>query len=110
MIICYHGTIEENVESIQKNGFNELTYFSFNLADAIAFGGLYVFSVRFYRDSFKSDLNNRDWWQFRNNEIIRPTEIVCLKKYNIEQIYHNKKLSKMVFEHNLDRKKIRRQK
>ena len=104
MIICYHGTKEENAKSIQLIGFKVLSYFSFNLADAIAFGGPYIFSVRFHRSFFNSDLNNRDWWQFRNNEIVQSTEIVCLRKYDVETLYHNKELGNVIFEHNLEKK------
>jgi len=79
MRVCFHGTIKENIKSILEIGFNADTWFALHLEDAIAFGGEYVFSVKFPDDI-------PDNWQFHNLNPVPLNRIVELKKYKIRKI------------------------
>ncbi len=79
--IVYHGTTKENAENISKNGFKSNTYFALNLADALEFGGKYIFSVV---------LNCIDKnWQPRPRRAVSKNRIVRLIKVNPKMIYDN---------------------
>lgn len=94
MQICYHGTSEENANSIQKNGFNHGSWFAKNLQDALAFGGSYIFEVAFEKPL-------PDHWQFHAEIVIPPERIVSQKVYTQKLIFENSELRNKVFESNL---------
>ena len=95
LCICYHGTSKQNAESIMKTGFKKWTYFAKHLEDSIGYGGEYVFEVQFEKDKLK------DNWQFINHEVIPPSRIVGLTKYDAEELYDNSELRQQIFESNL---------
>ncbi len=74
MIVAYHGTVEENVTSIQHYGFRKGTYFAFQVEDALEFGGPYVFTVGFSSDPLKWH-GVSDGWQFWIREPLPPSTI-----------------------------------
>ena len=79
MILAYHGTVEENVTSIQRYGFRGGTYFAFQVEDALAFGGPCVFTVGFSDDPLKWH-GVPDGWQFHLREPLPPSVIMSLSK------------------------------
>ena len=79
--IAYHGTTKENADNISKNGFKPNTYFAFNLADALEFGGEYIFSVVLSCGG-KS-------WQPRPKRAVSKNRITRLIKVNPKMIYEN---------------------
>lgn len=91
MKICYHGTNEENAQSILKEGFRPESWFARHLEDAIGKGGLHVFQVAFD--------DPPDEWQFHLNEDtwIKPDRILGYNIYQVEQKLDNKTLRKEVF-------------
>jgi len=79
--IVFHGTKKENTGLILKNGFKKNTYFALNLADALEFGGEYIFYV-----VLKCGDEN---WEPRNKRVISPNRITRLIKINPKMIYEN---------------------
>lgn len=100
--IVYHGTTEENAKKILKEGFKEYTYFAKNLADAIGFGGGYVFAVALEHKYASEWFEHFRCWQIKNKNHIPITKIVSLRKYSIEELFRNKKKGKEVFERSLE--------
>lgn len=84
--IYYHGTNEENARSILKNGFKEGTYFTWDLHAALVMGGMWIFGI--YLEDKSPE---KSYWEWRNSEIIPPTKILYLRKFNIDCIYDNEK-------------------
>ena len=81
--IVFHGTKKEFVNSILQKGFKPNTYFAVNLADALEFGGEYIFYVVLKLDK---DDNN---WQPRCKRTVPPTRITRLIKVNPKILYEN---------------------
>lgn len=81
MTIFYHGTTEENAQSILKEGFRIGTWFAAHLEDALAFGGPYVFRVRIDYET--------STWQFHTLIPIEKESIQSLVFYNPKEIYTN---------------------
>ena len=78
--ICYHGTNAKSAISIAKTGFRPWSHFARKIEDAVAFGGKYVFSVRFDQSKMpEDDENDQDNWQFHNIHTIPPSEIILLE-------------------------------
>ncbi len=90
MRICYHGTNEENAQSILKEGFRPESWFAHHLEDAIDKGGMHVFEVAFD--------DPPDYWQFFLNKWVKPDRIVGYKIYQVEQKLDNDDLRKEVFD------------
>jgi len=91
MRICYHGTNEENAQSILKEGFRPESWFARHLEDAIEKGGIHVFQVAFD--------DPPDHWQFSFEDTwIKPDRIVSYKIYRVEQKIENEALRKEVFD------------
>lgn len=93
MIICYHGTNEENAKSILQQGFRPYTFFARHMEDAIAFGGEHVFEIAMHEVP--------DGWQFMFNTWIDSNQIVSYNIYRKTQITENKELRNKVFESNI---------
>ena len=81
--IYYHGTSKENSELILKNGFQPLTYFTWDLHSALVMGGMYIFGIYF------DDKDISDYWEWRNTEIILPERILFFRKFSIDCIFDN---------------------
>ena len=75
MVIAYHGTRPENVDSILREGFPVGTYFAYNLEDAREFGGPCVFVAKFNEEGFQGI---EDGWQFHLREPLAPEAILTL--------------------------------
>ncbi len=73
LIVAYHGTSRENVDSILKEGFRVGTYFAYAIEDARYFGGECVFAAQFNEDGFRGD---NDGWQFHLRDPLAPSEIL----------------------------------
>jgi len=83
MPLWFHGTIEENVESILREGFRIGTYFGRHLEDAIHMGGEWVFEVFFEKDPGPS-------WQACNfDRVVPPTDIHSLIRYEPTLLHWN---------------------
>ena len=82
MILAYHGTVEANVAPIQRSGFRKGTYFAFQVEDALAFGGPYVFTVRFSSNPLKWH-GIPDGWQFWIREPLPPSAIMSFSKHSL---------------------------
>ena len=79
-MICFHGTNRENADAILSGGFKEGTYFALHQADAVKFGGDYVFQVEFDERRFNNvEDEEGTWWQFWTREIISPGQILSLE-------------------------------
>lgn len=96
MRIFFHGTNKVNALSILKTGFNVGTYFSFNLEDALALGGNYVFEVALDQALASPDVT----WQFHTLIHIPADRIVACSVIQQETIYNNPDLRREVFEAN----------
>ena len=92
--ICYHGTSEENAQSILENGFNPDSWFARHLEDAIGFGGPWVFQVCFEDHPILKE------WQFHHLEPVPIEQIVGLTYYEITTKIDNTKLRDKIFESN----------
>lgn len=79
MRICFHGTNKMSARQILRTGFQPGTYFAAHLEDALAFGGPFVFEVRFKRAP--SD------WQFHTARRIPIKQIRSLTHYAPRHIY-----------------------
>jgi len=90
--IVYHGTTKENADKILKEGFKPWTYFAKNLAEALYYGGGYVFAVAIEHNKSPEWFENWLGWQIMNHEHIPITQIVNLRKYSREEIFTNKPL------------------
>lgn len=78
LTIWYHGTNKYAASMIRKRGFNTRAYFARNLADALEFGGRYVFEV-----SFPDMMTEQCGWQFRAyQEDLEASEIISLTRYD----------------------------
>ena len=98
--IVYHGTNKDAAMIIMKDGFKSNTYFAFNLADALSFGGQYIFRVVIDFPEEIFDLN----WQIRVNEHISPEKIVSLEYFKtVYKIYYNNELREEVFHETQER-------
>ena len=71
MIIAFHGTSEENVESILGEGFRVGTYFAHHIGEARHYGSC-IFAVEFREDGFEGD---DDGWQFHLRDPLAPSAI-----------------------------------
>ncbi len=60
MIVAYHGTSEEKVASIQREGFRVGTYFAYEIEEA-RFWGSCVLAAQFEESGFRGE---NDGWQF----------------------------------------------
>lgn len=81
MRIWFHGTDLESSELILKNGFKIGTFFARDLADALEFGGPYVFMVSL-------PIDNGQWQQIENVAV--PEEaIVRLTHYRSTVLVDN---------------------
>ncbi len=98
MKICYHGTNEENAQSILKEGFRPETWFAHNLQDAIGYGGNHVFEVAF--DSTKFNNSEAGDWQFFLLEWIKPDKIIRHTIYDATPVFDNQELRRRIFENN----------
>lgn len=78
--ICFHGTTKENAIKILDEGFNVGTFFAEHLEDALAFGGDYVFYVRFEESGFKGPVE----WQFHLRDRVLQDKIWKLMRYSKE--------------------------
>ena len=87
MRICFHGTSKENADKILVEGFNIGTYFANHLEDALAFGGEYVFFVRFEKSGFRN--GEPTDWQFHLRDRVLPDKIWKLVRYSPEELLHN---------------------
>lgn len=76
--ICFHGTTKENADKILIEGFNVGTYFANHLEDALAFGGEYVFFVKFKESGFDGPGD----WQFHLRNHLLPDKIWKLIQYS----------------------------
>ena len=85
--ICFHGTSKENAEKILVEGFNVGTFFADHLEDALAFGGEYVFFVRFEESGFNIDSVIE--WQFHLRDRVLPDKIWKLIRYSKEVMSEN---------------------
>lgn len=74
-IVCYHGTSQENVESILREGFREGSYFAYRVADSLAYGGPYLFAVAFSVDPAMWH-GEENGFQFHLREAMGPEEIL----------------------------------
>lgn len=90
MRICYHGTNEENAQSILKEGFRPKSWFARHLEDAIGKGGTHVFQIAFD--------DPPDHWQYYLDIWVKPDRIVSYKIYQVEQKVENEDLRKEVFD------------
>lgn len=91
--VLFHGTkFKKTADKILKDGFNELSYFAYNLNDAYFFGGKYVFEVAFV----KSELPK--YWQVRCENKIPSNRIIKVTKFKHISIYLNKNTQKAVFD------------
>lgn len=84
--IYYHGTSEENAKLILKEGFKPYTYFTWNLHASLTMGGMWIFAIYFEDKS-----TEKDYWEWRNKEVILPDKIMWLRKFDIDLIYDNEK-------------------
>ena len=83
----YHGTSKENADKILESGyFEQWTYFADNLADAIGYGGNYVFAVWFEPD--EKNFTHSDW-QFRCKENKSVKDIGYFTRYEREVLMDN---------------------
>ena len=73
MIVAYHGTSEEKVASIQREGFRVGTYFAYDIEDALYFGGSCVFAAQFDESGFRGI---SDGWQFHLRDTLPPEAIL----------------------------------
>ena len=80
--IYYHGTDKEAAQEILKTGFRAGTFFAENLADAIGYGGSWVFSVAI---SLVEEDSGR--WQFTLYNALPPEKIVRLNYYRKRTVY-----------------------
>ncbi len=80
--VCYHGTNQENAQSIIKTGFRLGTWFAANLQDALAYGGPHVFQVVFH---FEEPPN----WQFMVDEEVSTDRIVQYSVFEQRIIVEN---------------------
>lgn len=99
--ILYHGTKRENVRVILKKGFKSHTFFAKNMADALKFGGPYIFEVVFERSKYPEWFSGELCWQLVSKEVIPQDRIVCLTKLTGEILMENKKLRDEVFRRSL---------
>ena len=83
--IWYHGTEEKTSKIILKEGFKELTYFTWDLHAALNMGGGFVFSI------YLKNKSSSDYWQWRTPNIILPNKIrerIHHKKVQKENLYN----------------------
>lgn len=92
--IWFHGTNEKAAHAILETGFRAGTYFAKNLADAIGYGGRFVFEVAI---QFRADYSDLPW-QVTTAEPIPPGRIVRLTKFTEEIMHDDPQLRKKVFE------------
>lgn len=98
MKICYHGTNEENAQSILKTGFRYGTWFAASLQDALAFGGPHVFQVVF-------DFDEAPNWQFLVDGEIPTDRIVEYSIYDKKMVFDNQPLRREILDTNLAKMK-----
>jgi len=89
--IVFHGTQKENIKSILKSGFKKNSYFAINLADALEFGGEYIFYV-----ILKLKRGDTDW-QPRAGRKIPASRITRLVRVNPKMLYENDKPGERFF-------------
>lgn len=95
--IWYHGTSEANAESIMREGFRRGTYFGECLADALGYGGPYVFEVAFPK-AWRSEAG----WQMTIPEAVGPGRIIRLRRYEVETLHEDETAGQRVFESNME--------
>lgn len=94
---AYHGTTKENYDIIQQDGFKVGSYFAWNLADSLEFGGPWVFQVAFEEERFNNMDDPNSNWQFHTREIIPSDRIVAGFLLAKRPLYNNKLLKDTVF-------------
>ena len=99
--ILYHGTNKKAAYNILKYGFDQYTYFSKNMHNALRYGGSYIFEVMFPRSYAPKWFENELCWQIRCREIISPDKIVGLHKITTKTLTDNKKLRDEIFKRTL---------
>lgn len=91
LYLWYHGTNEENCNSILKTGFNKYTHFTPSFNSAMTMGGPYIFGVLLSLDPKES------YWQWVSDEVIPITSIHSIVHIkDVEVLYHNPKLNHML--------------
>ena len=98
--ICYHGTNANAALAVLKDGFLPDTWFAPNLADALQFGGLHVFSV-----VFDSRLIPPGEWQFHVPDSYPADRIVRYTVYEKNVRHENTTLGEAVFKAALDKER-----
>ena len=74
-MVAYHGTRKkETQDMILELGFRRGTYFAFDIRDAIAYGGDFVFCVELDDDPEKWK-GEPDGWQFHLRDPLGPEVI-----------------------------------
>jgi phosphodiesterase/alkaline phosphatase D-like protein len=81
MFIAFHGTDEASAGLILATGFKPYSYFAAHLEDALAFGGPYVFEVKF-RGGLRSEA-----WQFTIRRRLAPSRIRSLTHYRARHVH-----------------------
>lgn len=99
---AYHGTTKENYDTILLKGFRVGSYFAYNLADSLTFGGPWVFQVAFDSDRFNPSAEPDDHWQFHTQEHIPADRIVSGFHLTKKDHFKNKVLKDTVFWSNLN--------
>ncbi len=95
--VLYHGTKFKYIaDKILKEGFQEWSFFSNNLNNAIGMGGKYVFEVVF----LKNDLP--DYWQVRCENSIPLNRIILLSKFKQIEVFKNKNTQDKIFDNALE--------
>lgn len=103
LVIAWHGTaLGEITEKIMHEGFRPYTFFAKDMADAIAFGGEYVFGVAFIESENNPFWGNPERWQFICKDWVDADDIVYLYHIKSKLVYENDELRQKVFESNME--------
>lgn len=90
--ICYHGTNANAAQAILKGGFLPDTWFAPNLADALKFGGLHIFSV-----VFDNRLILPGAWQWHVPYSLPADRIIAYTIFEKHEKYTNTALRDAIF-------------
>ena len=93
--IWYHGTNADNAATILAEGFRTGTYLAQGLADALGFGGEYIFEV-----AVPAAWRSRAGRQMTITEPLPPPTIVGHYRLQKTPIFENEELRTHVFESN----------
>ena len=88
MIFAYHGTTEEAVDGILRDGFKVGTYFTNHFDSAVRMGGPYVFGIVFDKEFA--------YWEWRNSEIIPPDRIAYVQRVEMENVIYRPEIERLV--------------